>query len=285
MVPFVMALRNTRAPSCFAGLVASALAAVAGPLDEYIAQPDPNYAWKVVRAERAPEGTFAVLHLASQSWRTGRDVDRTLWHHWLEVYVPAEVDHDVALLDISGGTSEMPSPEAPDGFLAETAIRLRAVTARVGNVPNQPLGFLADPEPARRREDQILAFAWARYLATGDPEWLTQLPMARSAVKAMDAVTEYCATGVTAAVAVKEGQTKMLLIHAEGGCRTCDANPSAAIPVTVVNYTPWPVHAAAVDPDASNLCARLGRPAGSPVRLIRGSDLAAGEHGAARARH
>jgi PhoPQ-activated pathogenicity-related protein len=176
----------------------------AGPLDDYMAKRDPHYAWKVIRADRSAEGTFAVLYLSSQAWRTGKDVDRILWHHWLEVYVPAKVEHDIALLEIAGGDSEAAPPDTPNGYLAETAIKLRAVTARVSNVPNQPLGFLADPVPQRRREDGILSFAWARHLESGDPEWLCQLPMARSAVKAMDAVTEYCATGMPASVAVRQ---------------------------------------------------------------------------------
>ncbi len=194
---------NLRIPAAAFLLVTGLGFVQAGPLDDYVAKPDPHYAWKVIRAERAAEGTFAVLYLASQAWRTGKDVDRTLWHHWLEVYVPAKVEHDIALLDIAGGDSEAQPPSAPNGYLAETAIKLRAVTARVGNVPNQPLGFLADPGPRRRHEDQILSFAWARQLATGDPEWLCQLPMALSAVRAMDAVTAYCATGMPAAVAVR----------------------------------------------------------------------------------
>ena len=177
--------------------------AIGHPLDEYIARPDPNYAWKAVRADRSAKGSFSVLYLASQAWRTGKDVSPILWRHWLEVYVPAEVDHDLALLEISGGRSDAPPPAAPNDVLAETAVRLRAVTARVGNVPNQPLAFLSDPQMRPRHEDQILAFAWARSLETGDPEWLTQLAMAKSAARAMDAVSEYCATGLPTAVPVK----------------------------------------------------------------------------------
>lgn len=169
--------------------------AVAAQLDEFIAKPDPSYAWKTVRVDRHPQGVHAVLELTSQTWRGADEVDRPVWRHWLEVYVPAQVDHDAALLVIGGGSSANPVPKAANGELAATAIAARAVVAHLDNVPNQPLVFAADPQRKRRSEDEILAWCWDRHLATGDPAWLVQLAMAKSAVRAMDAVTAFCATG------------------------------------------------------------------------------------------
>ncbi len=244
-------------------LLFTTCAALAGPLDDYLAQPAPDFAWKVVRADRSPEGTFAVLHLSSQSWRTGKDVDRTLWHHWLEIYVPARVEHDIALLDIAGGDSERPPPAGPDAFLAETAVRLRAVTARVGNVPNQPLGFLADPTPRRRVEDQILAFAWARHLETGDPAWLAQLPMANSAVKAMDAVTACCATGLPTAATVRR------FVVTGASKRGWTAWLTAAADRRVVGVAPRVIDLLNLDPSFRHHHAAYGRYADAVQDYVR----------------
>lgn len=178
-------------------ILAVATVAHASQLDDFIARPDAGYAWTVVSAERHPQGVHAVLQLTSQSWRSAAEVDRVAWRHWLEVYIPAQVVHDTALLVIGGGSNDSPAPRRPDGDLAATAVAARAVVARIHNVPNQPLVFTDDPQRRKRSEDDILAWCWDRHLVTGDPAWLVQLAMARSAVRAMDAVTAYCASGGT----------------------------------------------------------------------------------------
>lgn len=161
-------------------------------LDKYVAAPDPNYAFRLVSRKRAKAGTFYVLHLASQVWRTGRDVDRILWRHWLEVYVPDRVEHDTALLFVTGGDNNSEPPEGPQPILMQIAVDTRSVTARLLDVPNQPLHFLADPEFRARTEDGILAFAWAQYMKDGDTAWLALQPMVKSVIRAMDAVSAFC---------------------------------------------------------------------------------------------
>ena len=62
----------------------------------------------------------------------------------------------------------------------------------VQQVPNQPLTFTGDGVP--RREDALLAYAWDRFLRSGDATWLPRLPMTKSVVRAMDTVIDFCAT-------------------------------------------------------------------------------------------
>lgn len=163
-------------------------------LHDYVAKPDENYAWRLVTHDQSEQGTVYVLHIASQAWRTGKDVDRILWRHWLIVYVPNQVEHDTAFLLIGGGDNTYDIPDYDRYLLAEMAVETGTVTAALLNVPNQPLIFLADEELRRRTEDDILAFCWAQYLEHGDPEWLALLPMTKSAVRAMDTITDFCAS-------------------------------------------------------------------------------------------
>ncbi len=187
-------------PCAMASVVASAVT-IAWPgagaertaLDDFVAAPTPDYTYRVVTSQRRPGVTVHVLHLASQTWRTGRDVDRILWRHWLAVAVPDQVEHSTAFLRISGADNSHTPPDADTFAFAALARDTRSVAAQVWNVPNQPLYFMADPELRERREDGILAFAMARHLESEDPTWIANLPMTRSVVRAMDAVTDLCA--------------------------------------------------------------------------------------------
>ena len=52
------------------------------------------------------------------------------------------------------------------------------------HVPQQPIF-------GGKREDAIIAYTFDEYLKTSDPEWPLLLPMVKSAVRGMDAVTEF----------------------------------------------------------------------------------------------
>ena len=161
-------------------------------LDDYVAAEDRAYSFKKVKQYRGDAGTMYVLDMASQMWLGEADVDRVLWRHWLEVYVPDRVEHETALLMIGGGDSEQGPPGEANATLAATALESRSVTAYLRNVPNQPLTFFADPERRRRSEDGILAFALSQYAQHRRPEWLPLFPMVKSAVRAMDTITAFC---------------------------------------------------------------------------------------------
>src|ERR1022692_4347140 len=80
------------------------------PLADYLAKPNPSFAWKVAGAIEGPGHTGAVLQLTSQTWLTADQVDRPLWTHWLTVIIPDEVVHDTAFLSITGGEHPAPPP-------------------------------------------------------------------------------------------------------------------------------------------------------------------------------
>jgi PhoPQ-activated pathogenicity-related protein len=160
-------------------------------LDDYIAKPDPTYSWKLINTIPGDGYTTFVLDLKSQSWRTMPSVDRTVWQHWLVVVKPDQVKHQTAYLRIGGGRNGSKAPEQVSDQSVLFAKSTGTVVADLGMVPNQPLIFNQDGKP--RNEDDLIAYCHIKYMDTGDTNWLPRLPMVKSAVRAMDAVTELLA--------------------------------------------------------------------------------------------
>lgn len=186
------AFGSVRAILLAASLATPAAAANRTALDAYVAAPDPAYAWTVVDTVKGKGYSTAILELTSQSWLTTNEVDRTLWKHWLPIVIPDDVAHDGALLFIGGGGNDKPAPKSAEKHLIQTALATRSVVAELKNVPNQPLVFVGDGQ--KRVEDELIAFAWDKYLRNGDDRWLPRLPMTKSAVRAMDTITAFCAS-------------------------------------------------------------------------------------------
>jgi PhoPQ-activated pathogenicity-related protein len=154
-------------------------------LADYVAKPDASYQWQVRGRYRYRGSELVELRLVSQTWR---DV---VWKHQLILIRPPHVaDDDRGLLIIGGGRwqdsydTEPAAASLPEGGRLFVAIarRLETVVAVLGEVPFQPL--------FDRNEDGLIAYTFDQYLKTGDPEWPLLLPMVKSAVRAMDAVTE-----------------------------------------------------------------------------------------------
>jgi PhoPQ-activated pathogenicity-related protein len=162
------------------------------PLDEYVAKPDSTYSWKVVNAIKGDGYTTFVIDLKSQTWRATPEVDRTVWQHWLTVVKPDVVKHDTAFLRIGGGKNGDNAPARPNPDHVVMAKTTGTVVADLGMVPNQPLIFNGDGHP--RSEDDLIAYCQIKFMDTGDPTWLPRLPMVKSAVRAMQAVTELLAS-------------------------------------------------------------------------------------------
>ena len=184
------------------GLVLAALAAAAVGanqpgetfIDEYVNAPDDSFSWEVAATHPGEGIDTIVIDLVSQQWLTPEQVDRTEWRHWLVVAVPKGVTSDAALLFIGGGSNSAPGEGEPPGAnerMMQIAAATGTVAAELRTVPNQPLTFHGDGQP--RWEDDLIGYAWAHYLETGDPAWLPRGPMVKSAVRAMDALEEFSA--------------------------------------------------------------------------------------------
>jgi len=163
-------------------------------LDRYVAAPDPSFGWKVLRELPAEGATATLLEMTSQRWLTEKEVERPLWTHWITVVRPGTVRSDVGLLYITGGSNDRKPPSSPPGWLLDAARDTGTVTAELRLVPNQPVVFTDDPARKPRVEDDFIAYTWNKFLRTGDERWPARLPMTKSAVRAMDAVTAFAAS-------------------------------------------------------------------------------------------
>ena len=161
-------------------------------LDEYVAAPDPNYAYKLVSSLKNDGYTAFVLEMTSQAWRSSEEVDRTIWKHWLTVVKPDKVAHTTGFLFITGGNNNSAAPTSADENSVRMAMATGSVTAELKMVPNQPLVFAG--EKRGRTEDAIIAYTWDKFMRTGDARWPLRLPMTKSAVRAMDTITSFLAT-------------------------------------------------------------------------------------------
>ena len=182
---------------------APARAASQTALDRYVAQADPSFAWNVLRETRVNGATSTLLEMTSQRWLTEKEVERPLWTHWISVARPDTVTSDVALLFITGGSNGRKPPAGPPRWLLDAARETGTVTAELRLVPNQPVVFKDDPLRKPRSEDDFIAYTWDKFLRTGDERWPARLPMTKSAVRAMDAITAFSASSAGGNTAVR----------------------------------------------------------------------------------
>jgi PhoPQ-activated pathogenicity-related protein len=181
-----------------------AVVVVATPLDDYIAKPDPSYTYSVVQTLDSPFGKVYVLDMKSQTWRTEKEVNRTLWQHWVSIYVPNDVTSNTALLWINGGSNKNTKPPtSPDMMLAQIAVQSKTVVVDLKQVPNEPLIFADDPGN-ERSEDAIIAYTFDKFLKTQDPTWPLLLPMVKSAVRAMDTAQDHLTKATGGKIQIKD---------------------------------------------------------------------------------
>ena len=161
-------------------------------LDDYVSEPDPNYRFVHYDTQTGNGYTTYFLKMTSQKWRSREEVDRVLWEHELQIavpWIPHSGNQQTAFLLINGGRNKDGIESEDNEVIGLLAVVTGAVTALVNQIPNQPLTFSDETES--RTEDEILAYGMDKYLLTGDPLWLAQLPMTKAAVRAMDTVQAF----------------------------------------------------------------------------------------------
>jgi PhoPQ-activated pathogenicity-related protein len=161
-------------------------------LDEYVAAPDPNYTFELVNTIKGEGHTTYILNMTSQAWLTPKEVNHTIWKHWLLLVKPDQLDYSTALMYITGGKHTDQAPAGIDESWIKIAMATKSPVAELRMVPNQPLVFTGDTQ--QRTEDAIIAFTWDKFMRTGDKRWPLRLPMTKSAVRAMDTITSFLAS-------------------------------------------------------------------------------------------
>jgi PhoPQ-activated pathogenicity-related protein len=177
---------------CCATLLAAAPGEDRTALDEYIAAPDPSYAWQLVRTVKEEGLTTFVIEMTSQTWLTTKEVDRPVWKHWVNIVKPDQVKSNKGLMYITGGGNGGGPPEKADDMMKQIAKATGTVVTELKMVPNQELVFAGEKQG--RKEDSLIAYTWDKYLRTGDGKWPARLPMTKAAVRALDTITSFCAS-------------------------------------------------------------------------------------------
>lgn len=159
-------------------------------LDRYVAKPDPNYKYELVKTVPGNGYTTYVIDMTSQTWRSEKELDRSVWKHWMLVVKPDNVTGSKSLLYIGGGSNNDRVPDRIDASFAQIAVATKSIVTELRMIPNQPITFTDDK--VRRTEDSFIAYTWDKYLKTGDETWPARLPMTKAAVRAMDTVVSFC---------------------------------------------------------------------------------------------
>lgn len=153
-------------------------------LREYVETPDESYAFEELDAQTVGGATLHTLRLTSQTWR-GME-----WQHRVSLLLPENLAHPgTAVLVVGGGSNnridrEVDLSRTEARIALQIASRIGCPVAVIEQVPNQPLyGGLS--------EDDLIAHTFAEFLRTGEKDWPLLLPMVKSAVRAMDAVSEF----------------------------------------------------------------------------------------------
>ena len=186
----------TQEPQIAAAPVAEISAEIPRELDDYIARPETVYKWEKMATQPVkPTKDGAVtgdatadlligglaqgaqvqnLKLTSLQWQG------STWTHRLQIVKPAKMLYpDRVLLIITYGNGS-----AQEEMLAQVAANANSAPAAIlYGVPNQPLFGL--------NEDALIAHTFVKYLQSGDADWPLLFPMTKSAVKAMDAISEF----------------------------------------------------------------------------------------------
>lgn len=138
----------------------------------YLERPEPAYRFEVKASVRGSE----QIELTSQTWQ-GSD-----WKHTILFRQPDKIAaKGTAILFITGD-----GPKEGDFTLLPLVTQATGMpTAMLHNIPNQPLYGM--------KEDDLIAHTFEQYFKTKDASWPLLFPMAKSAIKAMDAIQAHTA--------------------------------------------------------------------------------------------
>jgi PhoPQ-activated pathogenicity-related protein len=156
-------------------LLFAATCSARADLYEYVKKPDDSFKWSVKTKAQSDSGTTYTLDLTSQTWQGIK------WEHQMVVHIPEGVKPTETLfLWNTGGR-----PDPVNSLIEfEIARRGKIPVVFLYGIPNQPLF-------ENKKEDALIAETFVRYLKTEDEDWPLLFPMAKSLVRAMDALQAF----------------------------------------------------------------------------------------------
>jgi PhoPQ-activated pathogenicity-related protein len=167
------------------------------PLKEYVVQGDDAFSYEVKETIQGEGWTEYRIKMTSGHWLTEKEVDQTLWWHWISMVVPEKLEQTGSMMIIGGGSWRDSIPRPAEEWQREAALATHTIVSYVSNIPFQPIDYVGDPKD-QRWEDDLIAYGWRQYLESGASdeylEWLARFPMTRAVVRAMDVVEEISAT-------------------------------------------------------------------------------------------
>lgn len=166
-------------------------------LDNYVHNADDSFKYSIANQVDFPTYTFYALDMTSQTWRSEADVNKPVWRHWVELVVPKGEIQSTAMLFITGGNNNFGAPPSvPDTRMRDIALDNHSVTVTLRTVPSEPLIFTDEVDG--RSEDEIIAYTFDKYMEhlgeLNNETWPLLIAMAKSAVRAMDAVQDFMPT-------------------------------------------------------------------------------------------
>jgi len=153
-------------------------------LDAYLALPDDSYRWEILEKPQRPTGTATyVVELTSQTWQG------IVWKHYMLLVVPANlVSRDHAVLVIEGSNNGDKPGDMHKMIAGMAGGQAGMPMALLLQVPNQPL--LGKDGNRGYVEDALIGETFLKAVETKDATWPLLFPMAKSAIRAMDAIQE-----------------------------------------------------------------------------------------------
>ncbi|MCL1125834.1 PhoPQ-activated protein PqaA family protein [Shewanella surugensis] len=153
-----------------------------------------NPTWALEEESQSGNINIFQYRLDSLFWPQKNISDKgTVWQHQVKVYQPKKLNSansHQALLIINGGTNhplnETKVSQSRNMDALAIAQASRSYVIEMSYAPNQ---YLAFDDGIERKEDDLVAYTWNRYL--NDPSqayWSVHLPMAKAAVVTMDKV-------------------------------------------------------------------------------------------------
>jgi PhoPQ-activated pathogenicity-related protein len=202
-------LKSASAAALFASILFSTPQTYASPLWDYVNTDDGAFAWhdtgkRITSDSLSSQGAWVgyLLNVTSQKWLTPADFLSPIGHVWTHsvlVVIPNQTKYtDAAALWITGNDNgtpdDLPSNTDEDVLVcASLAVQTGTVCSVLYQIPNAPIVYAADPLRKPRGEDASVAFTWKQYMENdrARPEWVLYFPMAKAAIKAMDATTAF----------------------------------------------------------------------------------------------